>query len=172
MIGRRTLIGAAVLFLPGLLLPGLALAEKPPGTPGRGPGQGAPGQGAPGQGAPGQGAGAPMNRGATQGTLKFHIGERERAHIRSYYANEFRSGNCPPGLAKRANGCAPPGLARQWALGRPLPRGLVYYDLPRALLLRLTPPDQGYKYVRVAADVLLIAIATLVVVDAVEDLAR
>ena len=42
----------------------------------------------------------------------------------------------------------------------------------RALLLRLTPPDQGYKYVRVAADVLLIAIATLVVVDAVEDLAR
>ncbi len=38
--------------------------------------------------------------------------------------------------------------------------------------MRLPPPPTGYRYVRVAADILLIAVGSSVVIDAVEDLMR
>ena len=113
--------------------------------------------------------GGPQDRGPS---VSIVIGDRDRGHIRSYYGDLFRSGNCPPGLAKKNNGCQPPGQAKKWAIGRPLPRDLRYYDLPRDLRVRLRPPGDGYKYVRAGADVLLIAIGTLMVIDAVEDLSR
>jgi len=46
------------------------------------------------------------------------------------------------------------------------------HALPRSLELVLGPPPAGHRYVRVAADILLIAIGTGIVVDAMEDLAR
>ena len=101
-----------------------------------------------------------------------HFTDRHRVVIREYYVKDYRTGHCPPGLAKKNNGCMPPGQAKKWAIGRPLPRGLAYYDLPRDLILRLRPPGEGYKYVRAAADVLLIAVGTMVVIDAIEDLSR
>ena len=34
--------------------------------------------------------------------------------VRHYYRKEFRDGkNCPPGLAKKKNGCMPPGQAKK-----------------------------------------------------------
>lgn len=45
------------------------------------------------------------------------------------------------------------------------------YPIPRDLEVRLGVPPAGYKYVRVAADILLIAVGTSMVVDAIEDLA-
>ena len=39
-------------------------------------------------------------------------------------------------------------------MGQPLPRGVVYYDLPPALVIQLGRPPAGHKYVRVAADIL------------------
>ena len=82
----------------------------------------------------------------------------------------MRSGKCPPGLAKKHNGCMPPGQAKPWTLGRPLPRDVVYYDLPPSLVVRLGIPPSGHKYVRVAADILLITIGTSMVIDAIQDL--
>ncbi len=38
--------------------------------------------------------------------------------------------------------------------------------------MRIGLPPAGYKYVRVANDILLIAIGTSIVVDAIEDLMR
>jgi len=38
--------------------------------------------------------------------------------------------------------------------------------------VRLGTPPAGYKYVRVAADILLIAVGTSMVIDAIEDLGR
>ena len=107
-------------------------------------------------------------------------GERERAHfsdrnriiIHDYYAEQFHAGRCPPGLAKKHNGCMPPGQAKKWELGRPLPRDVVYYDLPRTVLMELGPPPSGHRYVRVASDILLIAVGTGMVVDAIQDLNR
>lgn len=96
--------------------------------------------------------------------------DRQRVVVRNYYAEEFRRGHCPPGLAKKRNGCMPPGLAKRWRIGERLPRDVVYYDLPSALLLELGHAPTMHKYVRVGADILLIALGTGLVVDALEDL--
>lgn len=101
-----------------------------------------------------------------------HFGDRQHTIVREYYTQEFRGGNCPPGLAKKNNGCMPPGQAKKWNRGQPLPRDVVYYDLPSQLVVRLGPPPAGHKYVRVASDILLIAIGTSMVVDAIGDLGR
>ncbi len=96
--------------------------------------------------------------------------ERHRDSVRSFYAPRVQAGRCPPGLAKKANGCLPPGQARKWVLGQALPRDLVRYPLPPELLRRLGPPPAGHEYVRVAGDILLLAIGTSMVVDAIENL--
>ena len=59
-----------------------------------------------------------------QGPHRF--GDHDRVVVHDYYANAGRSGHCPPGLAKKNNGCLPPGQAKKWALGRPLPPSVVY----------------------------------------------
>lgn len=99
-----------------------------------------------------------------------YFDDRQRVVIRDYYAGEFRSGHCPPGLAKKHNGCMPPGQARKWRIGQPLPRDVVYYDLPPSVVVSLGPPPSGHRYVRVAGDILLAAIGTALVVDALQDL--
>ena len=101
-----------------------------------------------------------------------HFSDQHRVVIRDYYATEFRSGHCPPGLAKKRNGCMPPGQAKKWRTGHPLPRDVIYYDLPPALVVKIGVPPPGYKYVRVAADILMIAVGTGMVVSAIEDLGR
>lgn len=101
-----------------------------------------------------------------------HFGSSQQVIVRDYYAQEFRGGNCPPGLARKNNGCMPPGQAKKWQRGYPLPRDVVYYDLPRDLVIRLGAPPAGHKYVRVASDILLIAVGTSMVVDAISDLGR
>ena len=45
-------------------------------------------------------------------------------------------------------------------------------DLPPPLVVELGPPPLGYRYARVANDVLLLAIGTDMVVDAITDLGR
>jgi len=101
-----------------------------------------------------------------------HFGDREREVAHDYFVGQYRTGRCPPGLAKRHNGCMPPGQARKWARGRPLPRDVIYYDLPPAIVIQLGAPPAGHRYVRVASDILLIAVGTGMVVDAIEDLGR
>lgn len=99
-----------------------------------------------------------------------YFGGSQRTAAYDYYGPEFRAGHCPPGLAKKHNGCMPPGQAKQWALGRPLPSTVTYYAVPSVLVARLGPPPAGHRYVRVASDILLIAVGTGMVVDAIEDL--
>lgn len=101
-----------------------------------------------------------------------HFGDQHRTYIRDYYGQESSRGACPPGLAKKSNGCMPPGQAKQWQMGRPLPREVTFYDLPPRLVVQIGAPPAGHRYVRVAADILLIAIGTGMVVDAIQDLGR
>jgi Ni/Co efflux regulator RcnB len=101
-----------------------------------------------------------------------HFSDRHRVVIRDYYVGQFQAGRCPPGLAKKRNGCMPPGQAKKWHIGRPLPRDVVFYNLPPNLVVELGPPPAGYRYVRAAADILLIAIGTGMVIDAIQDLGR
>jgi len=61
---------------------------------------------------------------------------------------------------------------RKWAVGRPLPREVIYYDVAPALVVQFGRPPAGYRYVRVASDILLIAVGTGMVIDAMQDLGR
>ncbi len=101
-----------------------------------------------------------------------YFSEEDRMYIHKYYGDRFRSGHCPPGLAKKGNGCMPPGQAKKWMIGRPLPREVVFYDPPPEVLVHLGPAPSRHRYVRVASDILLIAVGTGMVVDAVEDIGR
>ena len=104
--------------------------------------------------------------------VREHFGDRHRTIAQDYYRQEINRGHCPPGLAKKHNGCMPPGQARKWSIGRPLPREVIYYDLPPALVVQFDRPPTGYRYVRVANDILLIALGTGMVIDAIQDLGR
>lgn len=101
-----------------------------------------------------------------------HFDDRHRGAIRDYYAREYRGARCPPGLAKKGNHCQPPGQAKKWRVGRPLPRDVIFYDLPPAIIVELGVPPAGHRFVRVAGDILLIAVGTGMVIDAIEDLGR
>lgn len=104
--------------------------------------------------------------------IGMYFGAPQRQVLHDYYAPQFRAGKCPPGLAKKGNGCMPPGQAKKWRVGQPLPRDVVYYPVPNEISVRIGLPPAGYKYVRVAADILMIAVGTGMVIDAVDDLMR
>jgi Ni/Co efflux regulator RcnB len=92
------------------------------------------------------------------------IVDRDRNLVRTYYHAEYAAGRCPPGLAKKNNGCLPPGqVNRAWIIGQPLPPQIVYEPMPRELWMQLTPPPYGYEYVRVNDDIVLISSATRVI---------
>lgn len=92
--------------------------------------------------------------------------DRQRDQARRYYVEHYggRKG-CPPGLAKKNNGCMPPGQARKWAVGQPVPAGVVVYTVPPPVLTALPPVPVGYRYERLGADVVLVRISGNVVVD-------
>jgi Ni/Co efflux regulator RcnB len=110
--------------------------------------------------------------GDVQVSMRGYFGDRHRTSAQQHYAKEFGRGHCPPGLAKKNNGCMPPGQARQWSYGQPLPRDVIYYDVSPALVVEFGLPPSGHRYVRVAGDILLLAIGTSIVVDAIQDLGR
>ena len=121
----------------------------------------------------GYGYGGPPERGYHPGSpaITIHFGDSDRYIINDYYGGEFSRGHCPPGLARKHNGCMPPGQARKWHRGHPLPREVVYYPLPYDLVERLPPPPPRHRYVRVGGDVLLLS-GSSVVVDAIIDIGR
>lgn len=101
-----------------------------------------------------------------------HFNDPHRGYVREYYDGQFRAGRCPPGLAKKHNGCMPPGQAKKWEVGHALPRDVRYYEVPAPLVVQLGQPPAGYRYVRVNDDILLLATGTRMVVDAIRSLGR
>ena len=49
---------------------------------------------------------------------------------------------------------------------------MIYYEVPQSLVVQIGLPPSGHRYVRVATDILMIAIGTGMVVDAIQDLGR
>ena len=119
-----------------------------------------------------KGKGKGHDKGHDEERAERYFSDQHRVVVHEYYGEAFRSGRCPPGLAKKNNGCMPPGQAKKWRIGRPLPREVVYYPVPQDLIVRLGPPPSGHRYVRVAGDILLITTGTAIVVDALRDLGR
>lgn len=90
----------------------------------------------------------------------------ERESIRRYIGQDYKR-HCPPGLAKKHNGCLPPGQAKKYKVGETLPDGINYNDLPRELRDLLGKPPRGYRYTQVDNDVLLISEAGKKIIDVV-----
>jgi len=97
-----------------------------------------------------------------------HFGEQHRTVVHNYYGQQFANGRCPPGLARKNNGCLPPGQAKKWTVGQPLPQNIVYYNVPQPLLSQLGQAPAGYRYAQVDDNVLLIQRMTGMVVDALQ----
>lgn len=92
--------------------------------------------------------------------------DRHREEVHRYYVERYGGKKgCPPGLAKKNNGCLPPGQAKKWAVGQPLPRDVVVYTVPQPVLTYLPAAPVGYRYERVGGDLVLIHISDRVVVD-------
>lgn len=150
-INART-TSALAFALAGMLAIGPAMAEKPSWA--------------------GGGKADRAERSSPDSTRRGHFEERDRVIVREYYSEQHRVGRCPPGLAKKHNGCMPPGQARKWHIGQPLARDVVFYEVPQSVVVQLGQPPSGHRYVRVASDILLMAIGTGMIVDAIQDLGR
>jgi hypothetical protein len=99
------------------------------------------------------------------------VPDRDRTIVYQYYRSEYSAGRCPPGLAKKGNGCLPPGQAKKlWVIGQPLPPAVLYQPVPPAVVQQLAPVPPGYEYVRVDDDVLLMDMTNRMVADVVNDL--
>lgn len=151
-----------------LITAGAAFADKP-AKPGQGKGQGK---------AQNKGQEKVQSKGQSQAkgndahvTVRF--GDNDRNAARDYFAAQYGRGNCPPGLAKKNNGCLPPGQAKKrYQIGQRLSHDVIYVDAPSALVVRLSPPPSGQKYVIVDGDLVKLAIGTMLVVDAIDGLIR
>ena len=164
------LSGFAVSLLAVLLwMAGPALADKPSGN-GKGNKHAGKKEDSSQQGGGHKGKGNSGKAGG--GEYENYFAGKDRGPIDQYYAQQFKAGKCPPGLAKKGNGCLPPGQAKKWRLHQPLPSDVVYHELPAEVSIHLGVPPAGYRYVRVAQDILLIAAGTGMVVDAMQDLGR
>ena len=72
---------------------------------------------------------------------------------------------CPPGLAKKHNGCLPPGQAKKQdrvVVGEAVPPGAVYV-IPQRVRSTLPPPPYGYRYAVVNNQVVLVSDRNIVV---------
>ena len=107
----------------------------------------------------------------THVTVVFSDTQREAA--RSYFVTQHGRGKCPPGLAKKNNGCLPPGQAKKrYVVGHSLPHGIVVRDLPAELSARIGPAPGGYRYGILDGDLLKLGVGTMLVADAIEGLVR
>lgn len=116
--------------------------------------------------------GSHRDRDGDSGAKRGHFESRQQVIVRDYYGEQFRGGRCPPGLAKKHNGCMPPGQAKKWKVGQHLPRDVIYYSVPQALVVQIGQPPSGHRYVRVDSDILMLVIGTGMVVDAIQNLGR
>jgi Ni/Co efflux regulator RcnB len=94
------------------------------------------------------------------------IESSDRVIIQTYLADSYGK-KCPPGLAKKRNGCLPPGQAKKYYPGDVLPAHVTWKPVPHALSVQLRPPPHGAAYVMVDRDFFLITEATRKILDAV-----
>lgn len=100
-----------------------------------------------------------------------YFNDDHRRAARTYYVQQYPQGKkCPPGLAKKNNGCQPPGQAKKYVVGQPLARTVYWYPVPQPVIQVLPVVPAGYRYVRVGDDILLLSPVSAVVVDVIAGL--
>jgi Ni/Co efflux regulator RcnB len=118
------------------------------------------------------------------GNDRFARDERERVEARREREERMRreerivqhessyDRGCPPGLAKKHNGCLPPGQAKRVGrivVGQHVPAGVVYV-VPQPVLATLPPPPYGYRYAVVDRQVVLVSRGENIVVDIIRSI--
>ena len=102
-----------------------------------------------------------------------YFNDQQRTYVREYYVQNYSSGKkCPPGLAKKNNGCMPPGQAKNWVVGQPVPSGVTVYSVPQPVIRQLPPAPYGYRYVLIGGDVVLVQQQNNLIVDIIVGLLR
>lgn len=96
-----------------------------------------------------------------------HFDNDRREKVRNYYKGKKVGVDCPPGLAKKGNGCLPPGQAKKWQLGHALQANTYYRSPPQDLLNLLGKPPAGEHYGMIDEDILLLANVTELVLEAI-----
>ncbi len=100
-----------------------------------------------------------------------YFNDQQRTVVREYYVQNYSNGKkCPPGLAKKNNGCTPPGQARNWVVGRPVPTGVTIYAVPQPVIVQLPPVPYGYRYARIGGDIVLVQQQNNLIVDIIQGL--
>ena len=100
-----------------------------------------------------------------------YFNDEHRTYVRQYYTQYYaEKRRCPPGLAKKNNGCMPPGQARKWVVGQPVPAGVAIYSVPQPIIVHLPPAPYGYRYARVGGDIVLIQVQGNIIVDIIQAL--
>jgi hypothetical protein len=96
---------------------------------------------------------------------------RQRETVQGYFVEKHGRGKCPPGLAKKHNGCLPPGQEKKrYIVGHPLPATVVVEEVPAELTVRIGVAPRGYRYGIVDGDLVKLAVGTSLVVDAIQGL--
>lgn len=100
-------------------------------------------------------------------TSPSHFDDERRELVGNYYkATQDRKG-CPPGLAKKGNGCLPPGQAKKWQIGHALQANTSYQSIPQEVLRLLGKPPAGEHYGMIDEDILLLADVTELVLEVI-----
>ena len=95
-----------------------------------------------------------------------YFNDQQRVVVRQYYTQTYTNvQNCPPGLAKKNNGCMPPGQAKKWAVGQTVPAGVTLYAVPQPVIVQLPPAPNGYRYARIGGDIVLVQQQNNLIVD-------
>ena len=124
----------------------------------------------------GKGKGKPEGKGEGK-SPEVHVtvvfNDTQRGAVHSYFVNTYGRGNCPPGLAKKNNGCLPPGQAKKrYVVGQRLPNGIVIAAVPSGLAAQIGPAPAGYRYGILDGDLVKLALGTMLVVDAIDGFVR
>ena len=95
-----------------------------------------------------------------------YFDDQQRTSVRQYYTHTYANAKrCPPGLAKKHNGCVPPGQAGNWHVGQPVPKGVTVYTVPQPVIRLLPPAPYGYRYARIGGDIVLVQQQNNLIVD-------
>ena len=100
-----------------------------------------------------------------------YFNDQHRAYARRYYSTTFKDGKrCPPGLAKKHNGCMPPGQVKDLVVGQPIPTNVKVYQVARPVIQKLPPAPFGYRYERIGGDIVLVQQQNNIIVDVIKGL--
>ena len=100
-----------------------------------------------------------------------YFNDQQRTFAREYYSTTYKDGKrCPPGLAKKNNGCLPPGQVRNLAVGQPVPTNVTVYSVAQPVIRMLPPAPVGYRYARIGGDIVLVQQQNNIIVDIIQGL--